>query len=494
MFLTELVVNVPLPPDAARFPGLRRLPGVPVPPARRAPWTFPSGRTPASARLLPDHREPRLHPAGGAPPGLGGWLFGCDDCQEVCPFNARPLETSWPELSPERGAGPWLSLAEVLALRSDDDFKKRCAGTPILRAKRAGLVRNACVVARNRGAPPANCGTCWRSAATRTETPWVREHAAWALAPNELPRHHRRRSPPPGARHLRGVRGLGAVTTPSTATIASTGRQPEGGLLHQRPGGRSLRTSPGRDHRGDVGSFGVGAVHAGGIGRGRRRPRRTDFRRVGSQGTGEEGLHFISSRKALRRGRPRADAWPGSPRSRSWRASDDFEHTAGVDGCVYSNEFFDALPVHRVRMESGALRELFVVERDGRLAEEAGAPSTDRLADYFRERDVVLEEGQSAEVCLAMDRRRGGSGTDPGPRLRPDGGLRRALERTSTGASAGTGQLRVFQEARRRGELLRFHPATRTSRPTWTSAEAGGAGRAGELAPLFFCSQGQLSF
>jgi SAM-dependent MidA family methyltransferase len=82
---------------------------------------------------------------------------------------------------------------------------------------------------------------------------------------------------------------------------------------------------------------------------------------------------------------------------------EEFEHTAGVDGCVYSNEFFDALPVHRVRWEGGRLRELFVVERDGALREEPGALSTPALAGYFEEQGVALTEGQTAEVCLALD-------------------------------------------------------------------------------------------
>ena len=113
-------------------------------------------------------------------PGLGRWIFGCDDCQEVCPFNARPLESVWPELSPERGAGAWLPLAEVLALRSDAAFKARFAGTALLRAKRAGLVRNACVVARNLGAVAELKGLL-AACRDRDESPVVREHAAWAL-------------------------------------------------------------------------------------------------------------------------------------------------------------------------------------------------------------------------------------------------------------------------------------------------------------------------
>jgi SAM-dependent MidA family methyltransferase len=82
---------------------------------------------------------------------------------------------------------------------------------------------------------------------------------------------------------------------------------------------------------------------------------------------------------------------------------EEFEHTAGIDGCVYSNEFFDALPVHRVRLEGGVLKELFVTEKDGRLAEAPGVLSTPDLARYFEEQKVSLAEGQAAEVCLALE-------------------------------------------------------------------------------------------
>jgi SAM-dependent MidA family methyltransferase len=80
-----------------------------------------------------------------------------------------------------------------------------------------------------------------------------------------------------------------------------------------------------------------------------------------------------------------------------------FEHAAGVEGCVYSNEFFDALPFHRVQRREGRLWELYVRESEGRLAEAAGAPSTPRLAQYLEERGVALAEGQKAEIRLLLD-------------------------------------------------------------------------------------------
>jgi SAM-dependent MidA family methyltransferase len=82
---------------------------------------------------------------------------------------------------------------------------------------------------------------------------------------------------------------------------------------------------------------------------------------------------------------------------------EDLEHVAGVEGVVYSNEFFDALPFHRVLQREGKLQELFVVEENGVLAERPGAPSTPRLAEAFRETGASLAEGCEAEVCLALE-------------------------------------------------------------------------------------------
>lgn len=81
-----------------------------------------------------------------------------------------------------------------------------------------------------------------------------------------------------------------------------------------------------------------------------------------------------------------------------------------VTGCIISNELLDALPVHRVRMERGALRELYVgIESDvadgyeGRLVEIAGDPSTPNLERRLSDIGVNLSEGQTAEICLLLD-------------------------------------------------------------------------------------------
>ncbi len=75
----------------------------------------------------------------------------------------------------------------------------------------------------------------------------------------------------------------------------------------------------------------------------------------------------------------------------------------GCTGVVLANEFVDALPVHRVRVENGALREAYVVWDDERdtFGEGWEAPSTPALAQFLADGDVVLAEGQIAEISLA---------------------------------------------------------------------------------------------
>ncbi len=83
---------------------------------------------------------------------IGNWLFGCDICQEVCPFNHRALKEGAPsELSAGVRNGPYLNLEEVISIRSDDQFRNRFRNSAILRAKREGLIRNAINVAVNTG-------------------------------------------------------------------------------------------------------------------------------------------------------------------------------------------------------------------------------------------------------------------------------------------------------------------------------------------------------
>ncbi len=72
-----------------------------------------------------------------------------------------------------------------------------------------------------------------------------------------------------------------------------------------------------------------------------------------------------------------------------------------VSGCVLSNELVDSFPVHRVAVEGGELREVYVVWRDGRFDEEMGPPSTPELSAYFERLGLLPGEGCRAEVSLA---------------------------------------------------------------------------------------------
>jgi len=83
----------------------------------------------------------------GSPKTGAGWVFGCDDCQTACPYNQQ----SWPAV-PEAfqpgmgtGAGPSLSLEE-LGRMEEEEFRQRFEGTPLMRAKHAGMQRNARVL------------------------------------------------------------------------------------------------------------------------------------------------------------------------------------------------------------------------------------------------------------------------------------------------------------------------------------------------------------
>lgn len=81
---------------------------------------------------------------------VGDWVFGCDICQETCPFNHRGLaNVHLQEFSSEFGSGPFLDLESLMAIRTNSQFKKRFAKTALLRSGRLGILRNACAVAVN---------------------------------------------------------------------------------------------------------------------------------------------------------------------------------------------------------------------------------------------------------------------------------------------------------------------------------------------------------
>ncbi len=111
---------------------------------------------------------------------MGDWVFGCDVCQDVCPFNRFASDTRWPEFRPEAGVGPRLDLVELLSILSDDEFRVRFRGTPLTRPKRRGLLRNAAVVAANVVATAAVPVVIERI--ENDPDGLIRSHCLWALS------------------------------------------------------------------------------------------------------------------------------------------------------------------------------------------------------------------------------------------------------------------------------------------------------------------------
>ncbi len=109
--------------------------------------------------------------------GLGEWIFGCDVCQEVCPWNRSFAAAAAGDPLDGRADLRGLDPAEILAL-DEAGFRARYSGTPLMRAKWEGMRRNACVVLGNRG--DAAALPALERAADDTD-PVVRSHAAWAV-------------------------------------------------------------------------------------------------------------------------------------------------------------------------------------------------------------------------------------------------------------------------------------------------------------------------
>ncbi|HEY6056795.1 MAG TPA: class I SAM-dependent methyltransferase, partial [Candidatus Limnocylindrales bacterium] len=76
---------------------------------------------------------------------------------------------------------------------------------------------------------------------------------------------------------------------------------------------------------------------------------------------------------------------------------------AAFTGAVIANEFLDALPVHRVEWRAGGLLEVHVDWEEDGPVDRLGPPSSAALAARLAAEGVTLEEGQRAEICLALD-------------------------------------------------------------------------------------------
>jgi len=173
--LAAVVTDVPLPPDAPLAVDhcgtctacLDACPTNALP----AAGVLDASRC-ISALTIEDHGPV----AEGLRPGLGDWVFGCDVCQEVCPWNRHAPGSAEPAFQPRHNAAS-LPLAELLAL-DEPAFRDRFRDAPILRAKRRGLLRSAAIVLGNHPHPPSFPAL---AGALDDGEPLVRGAAAWAL-------------------------------------------------------------------------------------------------------------------------------------------------------------------------------------------------------------------------------------------------------------------------------------------------------------------------
>ncbi len=106
---------------------------------------------------------------------MGRHVFGCDICQDVCPWNRKAPATAAPEFQPRNGlVNPAL---EWLAKIGEEEFREKFRGSPIRRTKRSGLRRNAVIAMGNSGnqdfAPVLE-------ELSESEDPVVATHAQWA--------------------------------------------------------------------------------------------------------------------------------------------------------------------------------------------------------------------------------------------------------------------------------------------------------------------------
>jgi epoxyqueuosine reductase len=109
---------------------------------------------------------------------MDNWIFGCDICQQVCPWNQRFARLDESEFAPERAQVAAPDLIAELSL-SPEEFNRKFKGSPIKRAKRRGYLRNIAVALGN-----SRDNSSAPSLAKLLEMepePLVRSHAAWAL-------------------------------------------------------------------------------------------------------------------------------------------------------------------------------------------------------------------------------------------------------------------------------------------------------------------------
>ena len=176
-FLAEIITTLPLEPDTEALEQCGS--------CRRCLDACPTGAL-VDAGVMDSTRcisyltiENRGAIPGDLRPAIGNHVYGCDICQEVCPYN-QPAATS--------ADAPWqaregLNLPKLVELwnRSDDDLRRLLKGSPMKRAKITGLRRNIAVAIGNSGDAEARAALQQRRAdQPSADDPMVREHIDWA--------------------------------------------------------------------------------------------------------------------------------------------------------------------------------------------------------------------------------------------------------------------------------------------------------------------------
>jgi epoxyqueuosine reductase len=175
LFLGEVLTDLPLEPDSP----LKKSCGscvacIPACPTNAIPAPYVVDNTRCISYHTIENRGPIPRDLR---PLMGDWVFGCDICQDVCPVNHHSEHAGDPVFAAASIEDQRPDLLTILEF-DNEEFERRFRGSPVRRATRAGLQRNACVALGNAGderAVPALVR------ALRDGDALVRGHAAWAL-------------------------------------------------------------------------------------------------------------------------------------------------------------------------------------------------------------------------------------------------------------------------------------------------------------------------
>jgi epoxyqueuosine reductase len=172
-FLGEILTDIPLPPDEPieAACGNCTLCIDACPTGALHPWELEANRclsyvTQMKGIIPVEYREV-----------MGNRVFGCDDCQDVCPYNRKALTVDRPEFHPHPEVGSSPSLLQLMAM-TKSDFRRWFEPTAAGWRGKTTIQRNALIALGNAGDP---AGLPALVQALQNESPVIRAHAGWAL-------------------------------------------------------------------------------------------------------------------------------------------------------------------------------------------------------------------------------------------------------------------------------------------------------------------------